>query len=190
MKSIYFNNKGPENTQDALKLAYKSAKELDINIIVVASTRGNSAIEAVRIFQDEQFRLIIVQHHDGFRNVGNEFSSEIKTKILQQRPTTIFHIGSHALSGVERSFRLAHNTMLPIEMLAITLRNCFGDGTKVAMEMAIMIADAGFVVPTNEIISIAGTGTGLDTAWVIKPSYSNNIFDLKMRFPICKPINF
>ena len=80
--------------------------------------------------------------------------------------------------------------MLPIEMLAITLRRCFGQGTKVTMEMAIMVADGGLIDTTSEIICIAGTGRGLDTAWIIKPSYSNKLFDLKMKVPICKPKNF
>ncbi|MFX0184937.1 MAG: pyruvate kinase alpha/beta domain-containing protein [Candidatus Hodarchaeota archaeon] len=190
MKSIYFEKKGSENTQHTLDLALEAAKEFNINTIVVASTRGESARAASRTFQDKVFCLIIVQHHDGFKDIGNEFSDQIKEEIVQQRPNTLFHIGSHALSGVERSFRLSLNTMLPIEMLAITLRRCFGDGTKVAMEMAIMVADAGLVDPTNEIICIGGTGIGLDTAWVVKPSYSNKLFDLKMKFPICKPKNF
>lgn len=190
MKSKYFEKTGKENTQESLKLTYETAKELGVKTIVVASTTGRSALEAIKIFREESFRLIIVTHHNGFRDIGNEFPSEIKEKILQKRPTTIFHTGTHAFAGLERSFRLSHQTMLPIEMLAITLRRCFGEGTKVTMEMAIMVADGGLIDTTSEIICIAGTGRGLDTAWIIKPSYSNKLFDLKMKVPICKPKNF
>jgi len=190
MKSTYFEEKGKKNTKQALKLAYQAAIEANIKTIVVASTTGSSALEAIQTFHDEAFHLIIVRHQSGFRDIGNEFPSELLENILERRPRTIFHTGTHAFAGLERSFRLAHSTMLPIEMLAITLRRCFGEGTKVAMEMAIMVSDAGLVTPTSDIISIAGTGRGLDTAWIVKPSYSNRLFDLKMKIPICKPENF
>ncbi len=190
MKSKYFEKPGKENTQESLKLAYETAYELNLRTIIIASTTGISALEAIKIFHEESFRLIIVTHQDGFRDIGNEFPSEIKEEILQKRPTTIFHTGTHAFAGLERSFRLSHKTMLPIEMLAITLRRCFGEGTKVTMEMAIMVSDGGLIDTTSEIICIAGTGRGLDTAWIIKPSYSNKLFDLKMKMAICKPKNF
>ncbi len=188
MQSTYFKERGWKNTKQALKLAYQAAIESGIKTIVVASTKGDSALEAIQTFQDEIFQLIIVTHHSGFRDdIVNEFSSEIKNKILKERPSTILHTSTHAFAGLERSFRLAHNTMLPIEMLAITLRRCFGEGTKVTMEMAIMVSDAGLVDTTSDIICIAGTGRGLDTAWIVKPSYSNRLFELKMKIPICKP---
>ncbi len=186
MNSIYFEKSGRDNTLDTLKLAHDAAKELKIDTIVVASTTGQSALEAIKTF-NETFQLIIVTHQDGFRDIGNEFPIEIKKEILQKHPTTIFHTGTHAFAGLERSFRLKHQTMLPIEMFAITLRRCFGEGTKVTMEMAIMVSDAGLIDTTSDIISVAGTGRGLDTAWIIKPSYSHKLFDLKMKIPICKP---
>ncbi len=188
MKSTYFEKAGRENTQEALKLAFEAAKELNINTIVVSSTTGQSALEAIKIFHEDSYQLIIVTHQDGFRDIGNEFSIEIMEDILRKRPNTIFHTGTHAFAGLERSFRLAEaKTMLPIEMIAITLRRCFGEGTKVTMEMALMVSDAGLVDPKSDIICVEGTGRGLDTAWVIKPSYSNKLFDLKMKVPICKP---
>lgn len=53
-----------------------------------------------------------------------------------------------------------------------------------------MVSDAGLIDTTKDIISIAGTGRGLDTAWVVKPTYSNKLFDLKLKIPIYKPKNF
>lgn len=191
MRTTYFDHKGKRNTDQTLILAYQTAIKTGITTIVVASTKGNSALEAIKIFQDETFKLIIVTHHSGFKeDIENEFSSDLMDEIRGKRPNTIFHTGTHAFAGLERSFRLSHNTMLPVEMIAIVLRRCFGEGTKVAMEMAIMTSDAGLTNPSSKIICIAGTGSGLDTAWIIKPSYSNRLFDLKMKIPICKPENF
>ncbi|MFX0123550.1 MAG: pyruvate kinase alpha/beta domain-containing protein [Candidatus Hodarchaeota archaeon] len=189
MESIYSEKPGRKNTLGTLKKAFSTAKELNIDTIVVSSTTGESALETIKIF-DESYQLIIVTHQDGFRDIGNEFPVSIKEEILQKRPSTIFHTGTHAFAGLERSFRIKHKTWLPIEMIAITLRKCFGEGTKVTMEMAIMVSDAGLIDTTKEIISIAGTGRGLDTAWIIKPSYSNKLFELKMKVLICKPKDF
>ena len=54
-----------------------------------------------------------------------------------------------------------------------------------------MAADNGVVPTDEEAIVMAGTERGLDTAVVIKPSYSIKMFDLyegmEIREIICKP---
>jgi len=193
LNTRYFDQKGAINTEETINLVVEAVKEFKINTVVIASTTGESALKAAEKFQDSELKLIICKHMDGFRGEGNEFSSEIQEKILEKRPSTIFHTGTHALAGVERSFRLANisQTMLPIEMIAITLRRCFGDGTKVALEMALMVADAGLLNDiSHDIICAAGTGRGLDTAWVVRPSYTNELFNLRMKRLICKPLDF
>ena len=190
MKTIYFDSKGSENTRATLEHSLTIAEELGIIDIIVSSTKGRSVHDTIDVFKDEKYNLIIVTHQDGFREIGNEFPEEIKKEILIKRSKTLFHTGTHALAGVGRSFRMNLSTYLPIEMFAVAIRKCFGEGTKVSLEMAIMTADAGLITSKRDVICIAGTGKGLDTAWVVKPSYSNNLFDLKMKFPIAKPINF
>ena len=191
MRTTYFEHKGKKNTKQTLELAYQEAIKSGITTIVVASTKGFSALEAIKTFQDKTFKLVIVTHHSGFREeVENEFSSDLMETIKEKRPNTIFITGTHAFAGLESGIQLSHDTILPVEMIAIVIRRCFGDGTKVAMELAIMASDAGLANPNSDIICIGGTEQGLDTAWIIKPSNSNRLFDLKMKIPICKPENF
>jgi hypothetical protein len=71
--------------------------------------------------------------------------------------------------------------------VAQTLR-IFGQGTKVAIEITVMAADAGLISGSSDIIAISGTGKGSDTAYVIKPAYSNNFFDLFVKEVIGKPL--
>jgi hypothetical protein len=73
--------------------------------------------------------------------------------------------------------------------MAWTLRT-FGQGTKVAVEIALMAADAGLVRTDEEIISMGGTAKGVDTALVVRPANSYHFFDLKVREVICKPAKF
>jgi hypothetical protein len=74
------------------------------------------------------------------------------------------------------------------EVMAYTLR-IFGQGTKVAVEIALMAADAGLVRTGEDVISIGGSGKGADTALVLRPATSSHLFDLRVREVICKPEN-
>jgi hypothetical protein len=58
---------------------------------------------------------------------------------------------------------------------------------KVAVECALMAADAGLLDVSKEIISIAGTGEGADTAIVLKPAYTRRFRDLEILEILAKP---
>ena len=62
-----------------------------------------------------------------------------------------------------------------------------GPGLKVAVEIALMAADAGLVRTDEDIISIGGTGRGADTAAVIRPANVSRFFDLRVKTILCKP---
>jgi uncharacterized membrane protein YqiK len=42
----------------------------------------------------------------------------------------------------------------------------------------------------EEVVAVAGTGEGADTAAVILPAHSNNFFETKVKEIICKPREF
>ena len=95
----------------------------------------------------------------------------------------------HAFGGIGRAIRNKTGTYQIDEVIAYTLRT-FGQGTKVAIEIALMAADAGLIRTDEDVISIGGTGEGVDTALVLKPAHTQNFFDLKVREVICKPVDF
>lgn len=47
--------------------------------------------------------------------------------------------------------------------------------------------DAGLLDLSREVISIAGSGEGADTAIVLKPAYSRKFMDLEIREILAKP---
>jgi len=65
-----------------------------------------------------------------------------------------------------------------------------GEGTKVCVEIVIMAADAGLIPVVKDVIAIAGTGRGADTALVVRPANASTFFDLKIRETIAKPRDF
>ena len=55
-----------------------------------------------------------------------------------------------------------------------------------AVEISVMAADAGLVPTNREIIAVGGSGSGADSAIVLKAAHMNNFFDLEVREIIVK----
>jgi len=180
--NMYFDKPGKEQTEQTLTLAFESGKRLGIREVVVASSKGDTAYRAWEIF--DGFAITIVTYHCGFKAPFANVIKEQVRKDLESKGLKVI-AASHALSGIERSVAQKHAGIYPVLLMADTLR-LFGQGTKVAVEIAVMAADAG-ALTGNDIISIGGTGRGADTALVLKPAHQNNFFDLRIREIICKP---
>ncbi|UCE51672.1 MAG: hypothetical protein JSV31_20755 [Desulfobacterales bacterium] len=179
---MYFNKPGKDNTEQTLKFAFERAKELGLNEVVVASSKGDTAYKVLEIFNG--FQITVVTYHSGFKEPFKQLMSDDVRKDLDSKISKVV-AASHALSGIERSMAQKHSGIYPVLLIADTLR-LLGQGTKVAVEVAVMAADAG-ALTGNDIISIGGTGRGADTALVVKPAHQNNFFDLRIREVICKP---
>ena len=182
---MYFDKPGKDNTDQTLELASERARQLQIQEAVVASTTGETAYKAIELFKG--IRLTVVTYHCGFKEpFKNQMPADVR-KDIEARGIPVV-AASHALSGVERSVAKKHGGIYPVLLIADTLR-LFGQGTKVAVEVAIMAADAGTLCG-DDIISIGGSGRGADTALVLKPAHQNNLFDMRIREIICKPRAF
>jgi len=181
---VYFESAGRENTLETLRAAKKRAMELGIRDVVVASTSGETGVKACEIFNG--FNLIIARHHTGFMEPGvQEMKPELEKKILEAGARIL--TCTHALAGVERGMRKRFGIRGPVELIAEALR-LFGEGMKVCVEIAVMAADAGLIPIDRNVICVAGTGHGADTAIVVKPAHSSNFFDLKIVEIIAMPM--
>jgi hypothetical protein len=186
-KITYFEKPGgAENTEKTLALAKARAEELGIKTIVVASTVGGTAVQAVDAFKG--FKVIVVTHVAGFREANTQEFTEENRKIVESKGGIVLTT-AHAFGGIHRALS---STMPPApssaigDIVAMTLR-MFGQGMKVACEIAAMAADAGLVRADEETIAIGGTGRGADTAIVVQPQYTHRFFNLKVKEIICKP---
>ena len=182
---MYFDRPGKDNTEQTLKLAAQRAKELEINEVVVASITGHTAYKAIEIFAGP--RITVVTYHSGFKEPFKSEMPQDVQKNLRDKGVTVI-TASHALSGIERSIAKKHSGVYPVLIMADTLR-LFGQGTKVAVEVTVMAADAG-ALSGSDVIAIGGSGHGADTALVLKPAHQNNFFDIRIREIICKPRKF
>jgi len=185
VETFLFRGEGPQHTEKTLELAIEWANKLGNKSILISSTTGESARKALDMIPDD-FKLVVVTHHTGFRTKNkNEFSEDIKNELLDKGHYVL--TTTHAFSGVERTFRKKFGGLYPLEIMAQTLR-MFCEGVKVAVEIAIMAADAGLVDVERWIVSCGGTARGLDTAVFLKPANSNSVFDLEIGGIICKPV--
>jgi len=110
--------------------------------------------------------------------------AEVRRK-LEEAGAVVF-IGTHALSGPPRSFRLRWGGIDTAEVAAETLRR-ISRGTKTCAEIALMAADADLIPTDSDVVAMGGGGGGADTALVIRPANMNTFFDLKVREFIAMP---
>ncbi len=184
---MYFDSTGEKHTDETLRLAVKACQERGIKHLVVASTAGPTAAKALELVKGTGLRLVVVTHNWGFAEEGrNEFGDEIR-KAIEQAGHKV-HSGMLLTRNLGKAIALKTGGHSESELIAGTLR-VFGQGVKVCVEMACMVADAG-LVPAADCVFVAGTGKGADTALIIRPAASHKFFDLKVREIICKPSKF
>ncbi len=180
---VYFSDSGRENTEEVLGIVKRRAEELNIKSILVASTSGDTAVRAMEVLKG--VKVIAVSHSTGMGEPNvQQFTEENRQKFESKGGIVLTTM--HAFAGLSRAMRNKFNMYLFPEVVASTLR-IFGQGMKVACEITLMAADAGLVRTDEDVIVIAGSGRGADTALVLTPVNSNDFFDLKIKEILCKP---
>ena len=181
----YFDEPGRENT-DAVAQAVKArCAELGVRHVVAASNTGYTALKLWEALRDMGTTVVSVGEHAGFRGGDEQDLSDDQRRALEEKGIKVL-ICSHALSGVGRSVTNKFGGISHTEIIAHTLRRFGGEGIKVAVEVAVMAADAGLVPTDREIIAVGGSGRGADAAIVLKAAHMNNFFDLEIREIIAK----
>jgi hypothetical protein len=180
---VYFDSLGADHTEETLKLAKIRAGQLGIKRIVIATTTGDTAVKAAKEFKD--YKVVVVTHTSGFLAPGTQELTPENRQKIEKLGAEIF-TGAHAFGGISHAVRRTFATHVLGDFMANTLR-VFGQGMKVAVEITLMAADAGLVSPDEEVIAIAGTGRGADTAIVVKPAHAHDAFSLRVKEIICKP---
>jgi hypothetical protein len=182
---FYFEKKGAVNTDKTLDIALSCCRERNIRKIVVASSRGRTALQCHKK-ADPSLEIIAVT-----LGAGSRLREEVE-EFERHRETLVekgIHIvrGLHALSATERSFENKYKSaLIPLNIVADTLR-MFSQGMKVCVEVAVMAAEAGFITPEEEVVAVGGTGRGADTAVVLKTGYAASLFDTKFKAVLCMP---
>lgn len=183
--TIYWEQKGKVNTDGTIKLALQRAEELGLRDIVIASATGFSA---AKLMGHKELNIVCVTRQAGFKNPGVIEMDAATRRQLEDGGLKVLTT-THLMAGLDRSLRFAFQGVYPAEIIASTLR-LFGQGTKVAVEVAGMALDAGLIPAGVDIIAIGGSSEGVDTALILRPAHSQDFFATKIKEIICKPREF
>ena len=178
---LYFEEGGKANTDATLEIVRERVEALGIRQVVVASTHGYTAKRASEVLEDLDVAIIAVTICAGFDEVGWTMTEEERASVEALGVTVLTCM--HALGDdVSEAFMDA----APNRIVRETLYR-FSQGMKVAVEVALMAADAGLLDMSQEVIAVAGTGEGADTALVLKPAYTRKFKELDIREILAMP---
>jgi hypothetical protein len=177
-KIVYFEKPGVGNTEETLRLAVERAQARGIKKIVLASTRGDTARLAAERLAGTGITMTVIPHqYSGGRE--QRFPLELKESLEKQGHHVHFATSLFATENLYGS---------PIPRVMAFLLRTFSQGMKVCVEMILMVVDGGFVASGEQVIAIAGSGRGADTAIVAIAASSRNLPDLHIMEIICKPL--
>ena len=182
----YFEEQGNDYTDDLIKAVRDKLETTDeIKRILIASATGESAVKLYGALEGFDVEIINVTHHMGFSGPNEPDISEDMVKKLEGYGIKTY-FGIHAFSGAARGVTNKYGGYCPLDVVADTLR-MFSHGIKVSAEISIMAADAGLIPVGEKIISIGGRGHGVDTAVIMTPVNSKDLFKLKFHEIIAMP---
>ena len=193
---FYFDVCGQINTETTLKLAIQRARDLGIKKLVVASETGSSALKAVEMLGDSGISLIVVTSAAGTK-IEDTVIGDLKIGIPDKK---IWRRLERAGAKIVRATDPLYNVGAALEhkglpTLATLIRLCLrmvSSGTAVCVTAALMAADNGFLKDGEEVVAVAGSWVGLDTAVVVRAANSVSFFKrgaVQIREIICKPRN-
>jgi uncharacterized protein len=185
LTTLLFETPGAGNTDATIGIARDRAQALGIRQIVVASSHGFTARKAQAAFAPLGAKVVAVTLCHGWESLGWVMTPAERAE-LTRLGIAVF-TGSHALGdAVGSAFTEKNGGRTPEEIVRDTLYT-FCQGMKVAVECLLMAADAGLLDMSQEVIAIAGTSNGADTAIVCKPAFPRTFLQLEIREVLAKP---
>ncbi|MFB0543496.1 MAG: hypothetical protein ACETVR_01820 [Candidatus Bathyarchaeia archaeon] len=180
---VYFEEGGPEHTDETIDLAFKAAEELGIRKVVVASTTGGSGVKTAERFKGTDVKVIVVGHQFGYPTPGQTRFNPGNAERLKALNAEVY-LGTDILtSSIRQRQRLGPSPLSILTQALIMMK------VKVNVEVVVKAADAGLLMPGERVLSLAGSHQGLDTAVVVEAQDSANILDIRVREIIAIPLS-
>ena len=194
-----FERPGPVNTDEVIEIVKAVSSKYEY--IVAASITGDCALKAAKSITDKEVICVtcpqgmnwevdkmdegpfatipeleqirkgwvkqgITRVPMGITQENRRELDKLKVRIVQ---------GTIPFFGPTFSIRVHLKQVTELDLMAKTLE-LISTGTLVCLECVLMSVDAGVIPEGQEVLALAGTERGLDTAWVIRSSASANLF--------------
>jgi hypothetical protein len=151
--TTYFLKPGPENTEEVISAVSKRLEEGDIKIVVVASTTGRTGVKFAESLKGKA-KVVAISHE--------KMDPKLKEEITNLRGVAV------------------DQTHLPLHQRGMDkVRNAFyvlGQGFKVAVEVILIATDKAVIKPYEDVIGVAGSGEGSDTAIIARSTTTKEMF--------------
>lgn len=167
-ETVYFGNRGVQNTAELAGIVAERLQEGDISAVVVATTSGYSAL-TVGESMPKGTRVYGVN----FQN-SEKLDVDIKAKaeaagVVFMPDTPVARYIKDVAGHSPDSFR------------------CFGQGMKVAVEVVMQAVEVGHVKQGERVIGIGGTSRGSDIAIVVQASGPDSLSGMWISEILAKP---
>lgn len=175
----FFESVGEENTSEVIKAVVDRAKEGGIEAVIVASISGKTSVKVAEQLKKSGLRLkvVCVSGPPSWKKYPEYRFPLIKEEMRRK----INALGIQVINDVEEPFRpitfrnwwekkTIEVARPESDLFWMTLICVGGHGFRTAVEVVFMATEAESVNEGEKVISIAGTGTGADTAIVMKSS--------------------
>ncbi len=172
----YLEEPGAQNTRYVLEAVAKRLDMGDLKKVIVASTSGETALKFARALTGKA-ELICVSEAPYRREWGEKWPC-----LSKENQEELQKLGAIVIDKVPYVF---HDSVLeaarwqttsPERLMKETLY-CFGQGLKVAVEVALIAVSSGYLEPYQDVIAVGGSGKGADTAIVLRATYPACMFD-------------
>ena len=176
----YFEKPGKGNTKATIEAVRDYLKEdNETAAVVVASISGQTALKVKEVLSQITIPVVCVTGSPSWQNYPEYelplISTAMRTKLEKAGVIIVDSAPSSLSDTIEFSFA-RYGFRSPTWIFIETLLAVGGYGLKTAVECVLMATDGGYIPPFNEVVSIAGTGKGADTAIVIRSTFSSTVF--------------
>lgn len=183
--AAYFEKTGKDNTDACLEVVKRALKEGGYNHVVIASTTGETGRLFSEAFKYSGLNLVVITHSAGFKGPNTfEVPDGIMEKIKANGAKV--YTGTILTHSIETSLSSKFSGAYPAMIIAQSLRR-FGEGAKVCCEIVMMAADSGLIPEGEEVLAVAGTGSGADTVMVLRSAVSKRFLELRVLEILAKP---
>jgi hypothetical protein len=167
----YFEDFGSQNTAQTIESAKKAVLNLGLKCVVVASATGSTGVKTANAFKGTGVKVVVVTEYAGME----EFKEENRRKLKEMNVEVI--TSAHSFLSPAESLSKLHSGYCSENTIIKDVLRRFSQGMKVAPEIVMMATDVGVIPPNEDVVSIAGTGDGADTAAIVRSCHSDEFFD-------------
>lgn len=186
----YFKKPGKGNTKATIEAVRAYLKEdNEAAALIVASISGQTALKVKKELAGIPTPIICVTGSPSWQNYPEYklplIPAPTRAKLEKAGVVIVDSVPSSLSDTIEFSFA-RYGFRSPTWIFIETLLAVGGYGLKTAVECVFMATDGGHIPPFREVLAIAGTEKGADTAIVMRSTFSSILFssDSRKRFVI------